>query len=231
MAKKKKLKSGTLGIDYGKKHRKDISRSAQLKYIKKYTKSAIEKMRYLQKTGAYKGSTLAQQANAQLRMIYKKYGYDPNKIHSTISKLDKMSAMDVKTIYNAITDIRAVNTRKARQQYEAFKEGYAKKGISFDEQFNLLSTLSKDFHEVFAFLSYNEVQTLYSSTEGKGAVRTVQDVLDIFKDTIADKELNTIQTERAKRLLLKEARMGNDGKELTPKQYAKFLKDYKKIFK
>lgn len=228
---KGKLKSGTIGVDYGKKHRKDISRSAQLNYIRKNSKNALEKMRYLQKTGAYKGSTLAQEANAQLRFVYKKYGLDPDKIHSTIGLLDKMSNMDLKTIYNAITDIRAVNTRQARKNYESIKAGYEEKGISYDEQFNLLSTLSKDFHEVFAFLSYNQIETLYSNTQGKESIRSVQDVLGLFKETISDKVLNEQQTERAKKLLFKEVRMGNNNKELSPKQYAKLLKDYRKIFK
>lgn len=63
------------------------------------------------------------------------------------------------------------------------------RGIDLDEEFNMLSMLSSDFHEIFAFLSYNRVSEILETGS----------VMNVFEEFLAESQdkyldLNDTQT-------------------------------------
>lgn len=183
-----------------RRHRKNVQRSSMEAYVAKHIKSATEKLRYLEKKGGYKASTKAQQAKASLRMMYRKMGVDENSYHTgkTFQKMLKSNA-DLRVVYNAILDIRSLDTKKLNQEYRKLEKEYAGYGVSYAETFNYLSTLSSEFHEVFAFLTYDDIKTAYKEQSGVNNTMLFAE----FLNTISDKILNEKQTDEAKRVIFK----------------------------
>lgn len=128
---------------------------------KNYAK-AVAKLERAKKSGTYMVSPEMQQASSQLNMIASKYGYEtlpksPTKFLKSIT-----SYQDISTVFRATSDINSQITSILKWKLKKAEESYAKasKGnVSFTESFNLLSHLSSEFHEIFAFITYNEAQT------------------------------------------------------------------------
>lgn len=183
-----------------RRHRREVKRSTMEEYVAKHIKSATAKLRYLENKGGYKASTKAQQAKASLRMIYRKWGLDENSYHTGKTFLSKLkSNADFRVVYNAISDIRSIDTKRANLEYKKLVKEFSKKALTFDETFNQLSHLSSEFHEVFAFMTYNETQEYIIKRAGINETILLND----FLTTISDKILDDTQTERAKRLITK----------------------------
>lgn len=183
-----------------RRHRRNVQRSSMEAYVAKHIKSAITKLRYLEKKGGYKASTKAQQAKASLRMMYRKMGVDENSYHTgkTFQKMLKSNA-DLRVVYNAILDIRSLDTKKLNLEYKKLEREYEEYGVSYAESFNYLSTLSSEFHEVFAFLTYDDIKTAYKEEGGVNNTMLFAE----FLNTISDKILDEKQTENAKKLISK----------------------------
>lgn len=183
-----------------RRHRRNVQRSSMESYVARYIKSATTKLRYLEQKGGYKASTKAQQAKASLRMMYRKMGVDENSYHTgkTFQKMLKSNA-DLRVVYNAIRDIRSLDTKKLNLEYRKLEKEYEEYGVSYAESFNFLSTLSSEFHEVFAFLTYDDIKTTY--IEYGGINNTM--LFSEFLKTISDKILDEKQTENAKKLIYK----------------------------
>ncbi|MCQ2053184.1 MAG: hypothetical protein MJZ03_04535 [archaeon] len=196
-----KPKKGERGVSRHRKHRKNVSRQAMQNYINKNLKSATEKLKYLKKTGVYKASDIAQQAYSQLKMLYRKVGVDEDSFHTGKNFKSKLlTNADLKILYNVIYDIRDINTRATRKELERRKAEYSQFGIDYEESFNVLSMLSSEFHEIYSFISYNEV--ISAMKEVKGGV-TPEELLSEFMYRIEDKLLDDTQTEKAKVLMSK----------------------------
>lgn len=165
-------------------------------YLNKNIDKAIRKLKSMKKSGSYKASDNAQQAYAKIRMIYRKYGFDENMFHKGAKFREQLRSLnDLNVFYRAIKQIMEINTRVETRKYHKLQEEYKKNNVNFDDNFNILSTLSSEFHEVFAFLSYNEVQDML--TEG---YNTIEDILKKYKETISDKELTDTQKYKSSQL-------------------------------
>ena len=168
-------------------------------YLNKNIDKAIRKLKSMKKSGSYKASDNAQQAYAQIRMIYRKYGFDENMFHKGAKFREQLRSLnDLNVFYRAIKQIMEINTRVETRKYHKLQEEYKKNNVNFDDNFNILSKLSSEFHEVFAFLSYNEVQDML--TEGN---MTIEDVLKKYKESISDKELTDTQKYKSSQLTKK----------------------------
>lgn len=190
MKKKKKKKSKLLTKKYI-----DI-------YLNKNVDKAIRKLKNMKNNGSYKASEKAQQAYSQMRMLYRKYGLDENVFHKGQKFREQLRSLnDLNVFYRSIKQILEINARVETRKYHKLQEEYKKKKVDFDENFNILSMLSSEFHEVFAFLSYNDVQDMLISTENDYKnVNTVDDILKLYKETIADKELTDTQKYKSSQL-------------------------------
>lgn len=181
------------------KHRK-AQRKTMLAYVSKYTKSAIEKLKYLERTNAYKGSEKAQYAKGQLRNLYRKFDYNADIYHTGKGFIAKLTSnADLTVLYNAIQDIRSIDTREAKMNYMAKKVEYEDLGVNYDEKFNLMSRMSVEFHEIFAFISYGESEVEFK----EGNITTPDEMLGKFLDTIEDKELDETKIHYAESLVEK----------------------------
>lgn len=183
-----------------RRHRRNVQRSSMEAYVAKHIKSATSKLRYLEKKGGYKASSKAQQAKASLRMLYRKMGVDENSYHTgkTFTKL-LISNADLRVLYNTIKDIRSIDTKKVNLEYKKLEKEYEEYGVSYADSFNYLSTLSSEFHEVFAFLTYDDIKTSYKEEGGVNNTMLFAE----FLNTISDKILDEKQTENAKKLISK----------------------------
>lgn len=183
-----------------RRHRRKVQRSSMEAYVEKHIKSATSKLRYLEKKGGYKASVKAQQAKASLRMLYRKMGVDENSYHTgkTFTKL-LISNADLRVLYNAISDIRSIDTKKANLKYKQLEEEFKKYKLTYAETFNRLSYISSEFHEVFAFLTYGELKTNIS----EGGNFNDKMILASVLERVSDKILDEGKTEKAKRLIAK----------------------------
>lgn len=183
-----------------RRHRRKVQRSTMEAYVSKHMKSAITKLRYLEKKGGYKASVKAQQAKSSLRMLYRKMGVNEDSYHTGKNFVSMLkSNADFRVLYNAISDIRSIDTKKANLDFKHMEKVFKKHMISFTDTFDTLSYLSSEYHEVFAFLTYNEAQEYI--IENAGINDTI--LLNDFLTKISDKILDEKQTEKAKRLISK----------------------------
>lgn len=153
----------------GKRKKRELMppREYQERFIANNIQRAKNKLKYLQKKGYYKASVIAQRALAQMRFLNKKYGFDEDKIFSGKKFRDTVkSGGDINILFRSVRDILDIDTRFERKKYESIKEDFQYIGIDFDKNFNALSHLSSEYHEIFAFLSYNEVSDIVGSGDG-----------------------------------------------------------------
>lgn len=183
-----------------RRKRRQVSRASQVAYVSKYLKSATQKLKYLEEKGGYKASAKAQQAKSSLRMIYRKMGLDENIYHvGKKFQHSLISNADLRVVYNAISDIRSINTKAVNKEYKSLANEYSNLGISYEESFNYLSVLSSEFHEVYSFLTYDDLKTSYKEEAGLD----IKDTYIKFLKTVEDKILTEKQTEQAKKVLSK----------------------------
>ena len=175
-----------------RKHNKLLTKKYIDSYLNKNIDKAIRKLKNMRNNGSYKASDKAQQAYSQMRMIYRKYGFDEDVMHKGKKFRNEIRSInDLNVFYRSIKDILEINARVETRKYNKLKEQYKQNGVDFDKNFNVLSRLSSEFHEVFAFLTYNDVQTMLTSKEYKTS--TVEDILKKYKENLADKELTDRQ--------------------------------------
>ena len=182
-----------------RKHNKLLTKKYIDSYLNKNIDKAIRKLKNMRNNGSYKASDKAQQAYSQMRMIYRKYGFDEDVMHKGKKFRNEIRSInDLNVFYRSIKDILEINARVETRKYNKLKEQYKQNGVDFDKNFNVLSRLSSEFHEVFAFLTYNDVQTMLTSKEYKTS--TVEDILKKYKENLADKELTDRQTYKSSQL-------------------------------
>ena len=182
-----------------RKHNKLLTKKYIDAYLNKNIDKAIRKLKNMRSNGSYKASDKAQQAYSQMRMIYRKYGFDEDVMHKGKKFRNEIRSInDLNVFYRSIKDILEINARVETRKYNKLKQEYKQNGVDFDKSFNVLSRLSSEFHEVFAFLTYNDVQTMLSSKEYKTS--TVEDILKKYKENIADKELTDRQLYKSSQL-------------------------------
>lgn len=182
-----------------RKHNKLLTKKYIDFYLNKNIDKAIRKLKNMRNNGSYKASDKAQQAYSQMRMIYRKYGFDEDVMHKGKKFRNEIRSInDLNVFYRSIKDILEINARVETRKYNKLKEQYKQNGIDFDKNFNVLSRLSSEFHEVFAFLTYNNVQTMLTSKEYKTS--TVEDILKKYKENLADKELTDRQKYKSSQL-------------------------------
>lgn len=155
---------------------------------KNYSK-AIAKLERAKKSGTYTVSPEMQQASSQLNMIARKYGYEklpksPTKFLKSIS-----SYQDIATVFRATADINAqvnsvlkIKLAKAEKTYAEASQG----NVSYVESFNLLSLLSSEFHEIFAFITYNEAQSYIKDGDANDLI----DILSAYQRTANSKYIS-----------------------------------------
>ena len=182
-----------------RKHNKLLTKKYIDAYLNKNIDKAIRKLKNMRSNGSYKASDKAQQAYSQMRMIYRKYGFDEDVMHKGKKFRNEIRSInDLNVFYRSIKDILEINARVETRKYNKLKQEYKQNGVDFDKSFNVLSRLSSEFHEVFAFLTYNDVQTMLSSKEYKTS--TVEDILKKYKENLADKELTDRQLYKSSQL-------------------------------
>ena len=182
-----------------RKHNKLLTKKYIDAYLNKNIDKAIRKLKNMRNNGSYKASDKAQQAYSQMRMIYRKYGFDEDVMHKGKKFRNEIRSInDLNVFYRSIKDILEINARVETRKYNKLKQEYKQNGVDFDKSFNVLSRLSSEFHEVFAFLTYNDVQTMLSSKEYKTS--TVEDILKKYKENLADKELTDKQLYKSSQL-------------------------------
>lgn len=138
-------------------------------YIIKNYRKALNKLKRAMEKGYYSASDVLQDSNAKLHMMYKKISqdsevsfsamYDGSKYNELMRDFKKfgISALDTSTLYHTIDNILSVDARKASREYKMAMERFNKDNMDYLSQFRRLSKLSSDFHELFAFLSYDDV--------------------------------------------------------------------------
>ena len=182
-----------------RKHNKLLTKKYIDSYLNKNIDKAIRKLKNMRNNGSYKASEKAQQAYSTMRMIYRKYGFDEDVMHKGKKFRNEIRSInDLNVFYRSIKDILEINARVETRKYNKLKEQYKQNGVDFDKNFNVLSRLSSEFHEVFAFLTYNDVQTMLTSKEYKTS--TVEDILKKYKENLADKELTDRQAYKSSQL-------------------------------
>ena len=139
------------------------------KYIKDNYRKALNKLKRAMNKGYYSASDLMQEANAKLHIIYKKISTDSDVSFSSMYDASKyneifknfrnqgISVMDTSVLYQAIDDILSIDARKASKEFNAAMKKFADQNMNYLEQFRRLSRMSSDFHEIFAFLSYDAI--------------------------------------------------------------------------
>src|SRR5574344_232094 len=182
-----------------RKHNKLLTKKYIDIYLNKNIDKAIRKIKNMRNNGSYKVSEKAQQAYSSMRMIYRKYGFDEDVMHKGKKFRNEIRSInDLNVFYRSIKQIMETNARVETRKYKKLKEEYKQNGVDFDKDFNTLSRLSSEFHEVFAFLTYNDVQTMIMSKEYKTS--TVEDILKKYKENLADKELTDSQKYKSSQL-------------------------------
>ena len=185
---------------YGKKKSKrkkgkDYARSTLEKYVKANIKSAMGKLKRAKAKGYYKASPELQEINSQLRSLYRKFDKDVNNLYKSKSFVESLkSNADLAVLYRAVRDIKELNMRDLSKKYSKLKDKLADRGVDLVTTFDMLSMLSSDFHEIFAFLSYNRVSSILESGT----------VLDVFEEFLAESQdkylnLNDLQSLYAQR--------------------------------
>lgn len=165
----------------------NLSRTYLERYIVKNGSKAKNKLKYLEKKGYYKASSVAQDAKSQIRALNRKYGFNENWFYCGKGFRNKIkSNADLRVMYVAIKKLLSLNTRGLHREYNSLKEKYAENGVDFDNAFSTISLLSSDFHDIFSILTYNEVQT--SLLEGDS--KNMLDILANFEDILKDKDFS-----------------------------------------
>lgn len=149
------------------------------------------------------------------------------------------SYSDISSIYMALKEIESANKypatlalKRLTSKFEEMRDNAIKeklekgervsplmRNMTYENSFDIISRLSQEFHEVFAFMTYNEV--LEAVAEGNN---TMEELLMKYHEKISDFELNEKQTEHAMKIHKKETAFFNDAKKLHKIRYSHMLK-------
>lgn len=136
---------------------------------------------------------------------------------------------DISAIYLALKEIESTSVTASKYRLKAAEEQFIKdrdrsiaeavargervsptfRNMTYENAFDLISRLSSEFHEVFAFLTYNEVRTFVS--EGNN---TMESLLMKYHEKIADMELNDNEYINAMKIHSKESKTFTDSRVL-----------------
>ena len=156
-------------------------------FITKNASKVKSKLHYLEQRGYYKVSDTAQYNKSQIRSLNRKYGFREDWIHTGKKFRDTIkSNADLGIMYKAFKNIMSINTRKEAIKYKERVLEYEKVGVDFESAFNTISHLSSEFHELFAVLTYQQVETGLKEGDQKSAY----DMLVLFEQELADKDFD-----------------------------------------
>lgn len=163
------------------------SRKEMELFIVKNANKAKAKLHYLEKRGYYKASETAQYNKAQIRSLNRKYGFRVDWIMKGKKFRDTIkSNSDLGIMYKALKNIMSINTKEEAKKYKERVKEYEKLGINFENAFNTLSLLATDFHELFAVLTYQQVE----SGLKEGEQTNPYEMLVRFEEELADKDFD-----------------------------------------
>ena len=163
------------------------SRKVMELFITKNASKVKSKLHYLEKKGYYKASNVAQYHKSQIRSLNRKYGFKEDWIQTGKKFRDTIkSNADLGIMYKALKNIMAINTKKEGIKYKKKILEYEKVGVDFVKAFNTISHLSSEFHELFAVLTYETVETGLK----EGGQRSAYDMLVLFEKELADKDFD-----------------------------------------
>lgn len=163
------------------------SRKEMELFITKNASKAKSKLSYLEKKGYYKTSETAQYHKSQIRSLNRKYGFRDDwimtgkKFRNTIK-----SNADLAIMYKAFKNIIDINTKAEAIKYKEKVEEYEKHGIDFNSSFQTISYLSSEFHELFAVLTYQQVESGLKNGEQDDAIN----MLRHFEEELSDKDFS-----------------------------------------
>ena len=163
------------------------SRKEMELFITKNASKAKSKLSYLEKKGYYKASDTAQYHKSQIRSLNRKYGFRDDwimtgkKFRNTIK-----SNADLGIMYKAFKNIIDINTKAEAIKYKEKVEEYEKHGIDFNSSFQTISYLSSEFHEIFAVLTYQQVESGLKNVEQDDAIN----MLRHFEEELSDKDFS-----------------------------------------
>ena len=156
-------------------------------FITKNASKVKSKLHYLETRGYYKTSDTAQYHKSQIRSLNRKYGFREDWIQTGKKFRDTIkSNSDLGIMYKAFKNIIAINTKKESIKYKERVLEYEKVGVDFGESFNTISHLSSEFHELFAVLTYQQVETGLK----EGNQKSAYDMLVLFEQELADKDFD-----------------------------------------
>ena len=156
-------------------------------FITKNASKVKSKLRYLETKGYYKASNTAQYHKSQIRSLNRKYGFREDWIQTGKKFRDTIkSNSDLGIMYKAFKNIIAINTKKEGIKYQKKILEYEKVGVDFVKSFNVISNLSSEFHELFAVLTYETVETGLK----EGGQKSAYDMLVLFEKELADKDFD-----------------------------------------
>ena len=173
------------------------SRKEMELFITKNANKAKRKLSYLEKKGYYKASETAQYHKSQIRALNRKYGFRADWIMTGKKFRNNIkSNADLGIMYKALKNIIGINTKAEAIKYKERVEEYDKYGVDFNTSFQTISYLSSEFHELFAVLTYNEVE----SGLKKGKQDDAIDVLIAYEETLADKDFNKMSEDQVRNI-------------------------------
>lgn len=163
------------------------SRKEMELFITKNAKKAKSKLSYLEKKGYYKASETAQYHKSQIRSLNRKYGFRDDQILTGKKFRDTIkSNADLGIMYKAFKYIIEINTRAEAKKYIKKIEDYKKHNIDFITSFKTISYLSSEFHELFAVLTYETVETGFKEGDQHDAIG----MLRRFEEELSDKDFD-----------------------------------------
>lgn len=192
---------------YNRQKRRHINFKEMREYIARNITSATRKLKRWVDNDLYKGSPTMQVAYKNLRQMYKKYGLEETKYHTGKIFRDQIKSYeDLRTLYSSLYAIQGANANEARTQlnsnikkFERAKQLWSALGkevsdTTYVQAFDTLSYLSQEFHELFAILTYNEVQAALAESDN------VVDVFEKYSKRLENKVLTSKQKEYATKI-------------------------------
>ena len=163
------------------------SRKTMELFITKNASKVKAKLHYLETKGYYKASNTAQYHKSQIRSLNRKYGFREDWIQTGKKFRDTIkSNADLGIMYKAFKNIISIDTRKEGIKYKKKILEYEKVGVDFVKAFNTISHLSSEFHELFAVLTYETVETGLK----EGGQKSAYDMIVLFEKELADKDFD-----------------------------------------
>ena len=186
---------------YNRQKPRSLSFKEMREYIARNITSSTRKLKRWIQNDLYKGSPTMQVAHKNLRSMYKKYGFEETKYHTGKIFRDQIKSYeDLRTLYSTLYNIQGADPKEARKtldqnikKFERAKKLWSVMGkdvsnTSYIKAFDTLSYLSQEFHELFAILTYNEVQVALAESDNP---------VDVF-EKYASRIENKILTEKQK---------------------------------